>query len=56
MKRSKRKGPFTIFKDKNRTDTRNSGILKRSFEITSKIIGSTCQVYDGKKVFKTKHF
>lgn len=49
MKRSKKKGPFTLFKHENKTYNKTSIIFKRSFEITSKMIGLTCQVYDGKK-------
>jgi small subunit ribosomal protein S19 len=53
MKRSKKKGPFTLFKQENKTCIiKTSMILKRSFEITSKIIGLTCQVYDGKNFLK----
>jgi small subunit ribosomal protein S19 len=52
MKRSKKKGPFVILKNENKINTNISTILKRNFEITSKIIGSTCQVYDGKNFLK----
>jgi len=52
MKRSKKKGPFTIFEHKIKTNAKFSVIFKRNLEITSKIIGLTCQVYDGRRFSK----
>ena len=52
MKRSKKKGPFTILTFKKKISNKIVLILQRSFEITTKIIGLTCQVYDGKKFLK----
>lgn len=53
MKRSKKKGPFILLQNKNKTLGKNSiFILKRNFEITFQIIGLTCHVYDGKKFLK----
>lgn len=49
MKRSKRKGPFIIAVN---TATKNNKlvILNRNIEITSKIVGLNCQVYNGRKL------
>lgn len=53
MKRSKKKGPFILLQQKNKTSNENTiFILKRNFEITFKIVGMTCHVYDGKKFTK----
>lgn len=54
MKRSKKKGPFILLKlKKNKTIDKNSMVtLKRNFEITSQIIGTNCQVQDGKQFLK----
>lgn len=49
MKRSKWKGPLVKF-------TKNSQkkllLLPRNYEITSQVIGLTCNVHSGKKVVK----
>lgn len=53
MKRSKKKGPFILFRHKSETLNKNSIlILKRNFEITFQIIGLTCHVHDGKNFLK----
>ena len=53
MKRSKKKGPFTVLKSQYKIDKKNPIItLKRNIVITSKIIGINCQVYNGKQLCK----
>lgn len=47
MKRVKWKGPFINSRSKN-----PSNILLRNHEITSKLVGSTFNVYTGKKFVK----
>jgi len=48
MKRSKWKGP--LIKPKNSKS--NLLLLPRNYEITSKIVGLTCNVHSGKKFIK----
>lgn len=48
MKRSKWKGP--LIKEK---DTKQKlPLLPRAYEITSQVVGSTCNVHSGKKLVK----
>ena len=46
MKRSKWKGPFT---KKINVDSEKLPTLSRNYEITSHIVGLTCNVHSGKK-------
>ena len=48
MKRSKWKGPFL----KKYNPTTKLVVLPRNFEITSKIVGLTCNVHSGKAFVK----
>ena len=48
MKRSKWKGPLIKSKDVKM----KLPILPRNYEITSQVIGLTCNVYSGKKLVK----
>ena len=48
MKRSKWKGPFTSKKD----NKKKLQVFPRNYEITSQIVGVTCNVYSGKKFIK----
>lgn len=48
MKRSKWKGPFVQKLDFDQ----KSPLLSRSYEITSKIVGLTCNVHSGKTLIK----
>ena len=49
MKRSKWKGPFVTKTD---TLSKKLPLFPRDYEITSKVIGITCNVYSGKKLVK----
>jgi len=48
MKRSKWKGPF--IKKYNLTD--KLAVLPRNYEVTSKIVGLTCNVHSGRALIK----
>jgi small subunit ribosomal protein S19 len=48
MKRSKWKGPFV----KNKANEKKLQLLPRNYEITSQVIGLTCNVHSGKKLVK----
>jgi small subunit ribosomal protein S19 len=48
MKRSKWKGPFV----KNKDNEKKLQLLPRNYEITSQVVGLTCNVYSGKKLVK----
>ena len=48
MKRSKWKGPF-ISKTSN---TKKLPLFPRKYEVTSQIVGLTCNVHSGKKLIK----
>jgi ribosomal protein S19 len=48
MKRSKWKGPFVPKLDLNK----KLPLLSRNYEITSKIVGLTCNVHSGKTLVK----
>jgi len=50
MKRSKWKGPF--IKKYNLTD--KLAVLPRNYEVTSKIVGLTCNVHSGRALIKLK--
>ena len=49
MKRAKWKGPFITNKNIN---TEKLPLLPRNFEVTSSVVGLTCNVYTGKKLVK----
>ncbi len=44
MKRSKWKGPFV----KNKDNEKKLQLLPRNYEITSQVVGLTCNVHSGK--------
>lgn len=48
MKRSKWKGPLVKLKD----NQKKLPLLPRNYEITSQIVGLTCNVHSGKKFVK----
>ena len=49
MKRAKWKGPFIV----NKTISNDKlPLLPRNFEVTSNVVGLTCNVYTGKKLVK----
>ena len=48
MKRSKWKGPFV----KNKDNEKKLQLLPRNYEITSQVVGLTCNVHSGKKLVK----
>lgn len=48
MKRAKWKGPFIKKKETNK----KLPLLPRNYEITSQVVGLTCNVYSGKKLVK----
>lgn len=48
MKRSKWKGPFVQPLDSNQ----KLPLLSRNYEVTSKIVGLTCNVHSGKALIK----
>lgn len=52
MKRSRKKGPFLIVKKTNIKLEKKIIIFERNFEITSTMVGLTCQVHNGKKYIK----
>ena len=49
MKRAKWKGPFITNKNINKDKL---PLLPRNFEVTSSVVGLTCNVYTGKKLVK----
>lgn len=53
MKRSKKKGPFTLVKHtKYNINDKNIVTLNRNYVITSQIIDMVCQVHNGKNFSK----
>ena len=51
MKRAKWKGPLITNKNLNNTNSKIP-TLPRSFEITSQVVGITCNVHTGRKLVK----
>ena len=55
MKRSKKKGPFIFLKHHKNNSLLHKNqifVLKRNFEITFRLVGLACYVYDGRNFLK----